>query len=133
MRKIDIKEIPVSFLIIAGIIASIMSFLYYFALKKPYDSIYWLLCLIDFLLFIMNAYRVIACFDLSKVKTVIFSIVTIVGFFVFCVIVVFAFTAGTQIEHTFELFWNVLRVSLFLSPSFILLLPVMVLIAEIMS
>ena len=92
-----------------------------------------MICMIDLLLFTLSAYRVVECFDLTKVKTVIFTIITMIGFFAFCEALVFAFTQGTRFEYTLELFFNVLMVGLFLSPSFILLIPVMIFIAEIMS
>ena len=133
MKKIVLKDIPLPILIIVGILASAVSFVYYFALKNPYQIIFWMICIIDLLLFTLSAYRVIERFDLTKVKTVIFTIITMIGFFAFCEIVVFAFTQGTRFEYTLELFFNVLRVGLFLSPSFILLIPVMIFIAEIMS
>ena len=133
MKKIDLKDIPLSILIIVGILASAISFVYYFVLKNPYQIIFWMICMIDFLLFTLSAYRVIERFDLTKVKTVVFTIIAMIGFFAFCEIVVFLFTEGTRIEYTLELFFNVLRVSLFLSPSFVLLIPVMIFIAEIMS
>ena len=75
MNKIDIKKIPLSTLIIVGILASAISFIYYFALKNPYEFIFWLICIIDFALFALNAYRIIERFDLTKAKTVIFTMV----------------------------------------------------------
>ena len=133
MNKIDIKKIPLSTLIIVGILASAISFIYYFALKNPFQIIFWIICIVDFLLFTLNAYRIIEPFDLTKAKTVIFTIITMVGFFAFCEIVVLAFTQGTRFEYNFELFLNVLRFSLFLSPSLILLLPIIWFIAEVLS
>ena len=133
MNKIDIKKIPLSTLVIVGILASAISFIYYFALKNPFQIIFWIICIVDFLLFTLNAYRIITPFDLTKAKSVIFTIITMVGFFAFCEIVVFAFTDGTSFEYNFELFLNVLRFSLFLSPSLILLLPIIVFIAEVLS
>ena len=133
MKKIDFKNIPLPILIIVGILASAISFTYYFALKNPSENIFWLICIIDFLLFTLNAYRVIEPFDLTKAKTIILTIVTMISFFVFCEVVTFLFTNGTRFEYNIELFFNVLRFSLFLSPSFILLLPVMMFIAEIAS
>ena len=133
MKKIDFKNIPLTILIIVGILASAISFVYYFALKNPYQIVFWLICIIDFLLFALSAYRVIEPFDLTKVKTVIFTVVTMIGFFVFCEVVTFLFTNGTRFEYNLELFFNVLKFSLFLSPSFILLIPVMMFIAEIAS
>ena len=133
MKKVDLKNIPLPILKIMGILASAISFVYYFALKNPYEIIFWLICIIDFGLFTLNAYRMIESFDLTKVKTVIFTIVTMIGFFAFCEVVAFLFTNGTRFEYNLELFFDVLRFSLFLSPSFILLLPVMMFIAEIAS
>ena len=133
MKKIDIKEIPLSTLIIVGILASAISFIYYFALKNPFEIIFWIICIVDFLLFTLNAYRIIEPFDLTKAKTVIFTIITMVGFFAFCEIVVLAFTQETRFEYNFELFLNVLRFSVFLSPSLILLLPIIWFIAEVLS
>ena len=133
MKRIDLKNIPLSTIIIVGVLASAISFVYYFALKNPYEFIFWLICIIDFVLFTLNAYRIIETFDLTKSKTVIFTIITMVGFFAFCEIVVFSFTQGTCFEYDRDLFFNVLRFSLFLSPSLILLLPIIWLIAEILS
>ena len=133
MKKINISEIPLSTIIIAGVLASALSFVYYFALKNPYEIIFWLICIIDFFLFTINAYRMIEPFDLSKAKTIFFTILTMLFFFAFCQAVVWAFTNGTRFEYNLELFFDVLRFSLFLSPSLILLLPVIMFIAEIIS
>ena len=133
MKRIDFKNIPLSTIIIVGVLASAISFIYYFALKNPYEFIFWLICIIDFVLFTLNAYRIIETFDLTKVKIVIFTIITMVGFFAFCEIVVFAFTQGTRFVYDWDLFFNVLRFSLFLSPSLILSLPIIWFIAEILS
>ena len=133
MKRIDFKNIPLSTIIIVGVLASTISFIYYFALKNPYEFIFWLICIIDIVLFTLNAYRIIETFDLSKAKTVIFTIITMGIFFAFCEIVVFSFTQGTRFEYDLDLFFNVLRFSLFLSPSLILLLPIIWFIAEILS
>ena len=133
MKKINIAEIPLSILIIVGVLASSLSFIYYFALKNPYEIIFWLFCIIDFFLFAVNAYRLIEPFELTKTKTIIFTVVAMIFFLVFCQVVAFLFTNGTRFEYNMEMFFNILRFSLFLSPSFILLLPVMMFIAEIAS
>ena len=131
MKKINIAEIPLSILIIVGVLAS--SLIYYFALKNPYEIIFWLICVIDFFLFAVNAYRLIEPFELTKTKTIIFTVVAMIFFLVFCQVVAFLFTNGTRFEYNMEMFFNILRFSLFLSPSFILLLPVIKFIAEIAS
>ena len=133
MKKIDFNNIPLPILVIVGIVASTVSLVYYFALKNPSQIVFGLICIIDFLLFALSAYRVIERFGLTKVKTVVFVFITMIGFFVFCEFVVFAFTVGTSIEYTFELFTSTFRVAWFLSPSFILLIPIMVFVAEIIS
>ena len=120
-------------IIIVGVLASAISFIYYFELKNPYEFIFWLICIIDFVLFTLNAYRIIETFDLTKAKTVIFTIITMVSFFAFCEIVVFSFTQGTSFVYDWNLFFNVLRFILFLSPSLILLLPIIWFIAEVLS
>ena len=119
--------------LIIGVLASVTSFIYYYILINPYETILWMLYVVDFLLFIVSAYRVIYNYDLSKAKTVLFTTVTMIGFFAFCEFVVFVFAYGTSIKYTIDLFFNVLRVSLFLSPSFVLLIPVMLFIAEVIS
>ena len=131
MKKINIAEIPLSILIIVGVLAS--SLIYYFALKNPYEIIFWLICVIDFFLFAVNAYRLIEPFELTKTKTIIFTVVAMICFLVFCQVIAFWFTNGTRFEYNMEMFFNILRFSLFLSPSFILLLPVIKFIAEIAS
>ena len=55
MKRIDFKNIPLSTIIIVGLFASAISFIYYFALKNPYEFIFWLICIIDFVLFTLNA------------------------------------------------------------------------------
>ena len=87
MKKVDLKNIPLPTLIIVGIVASTISFVYYFALKNPYQIVFWLICIIDFLLFTLSAYRVIEPFDLTKSKTVIFTVVTMIVFFAFCEVI----------------------------------------------
>lgn len=133
MKKINISEIPLSTLKIVGVLASALSFIYYFALKNPYEIIFWFICIVDFFLFTINVYRMIWLFDLTKAKTVFFTILTMLFFFAFCQAVVLFFTDGTRFEYNLDLFFDVLRFSLFLSPSFILLLPVMMFVAEIIG
>ena len=131
MKNFDINEIPLSTIKIVGVLASVVSFVYYFVLNNPYEFVFWLICIIDFFLFTLNAYRIIEVFDLTKIKTVVFTVAIIIGFFAFCEIIVFLFTSGTRFEYNLELFFDVLRFSLFLSPSLILLLPVIIFIAKI--
>ena len=133
MEENWLLRVRLSVLIIIGVVASAVSFVYYFVLKNPYEFLLWMIYIVDFLLFIVNAYRIINIFDLRRIVKIILTIVTMIFFLVFCQVVVFLFVDGTSIPYTKDLFLNVLRVSLFLSPSLILLIPVMMLIAEIAS
>ena len=133
MRENWFSRINLIILIVIGVFVSAISFVYYFVLKNPYDFLLWMIYIVDFLLFIVNAYRIIDVFDLTRIVKIILIIVTMIFFLVFCQVVVFLFVDGTSIPYTKELFFNVLRVSLFLSPSLILLIPVMAFIAEIAS
>lgn len=133
MKDNWLSKIDLLILVIVGLLASVISFVYYFVMKNPYEILLWMIYIIDFVLFLASAYRAISVFDLSKAKTIFFTIVTMIGFFAFCEIVVFVFTCDTSIKHTMELFFNVFRVSWFLSPSFILLIPVIWFIGEVMA
>lgn len=120
-------------LILAGAVASGISFLYYYALKNPSVMLLWLLYAVDIILFVISAYHVVASFEMSRFKTVTFTVVAVVGFFIFCVIVFIALTSDSDFEYTDAMFREVIRIGVFLSPSFILLIPVMWLVAEIIS
>ena len=133
MRENWFSRINLIILIVIGVFVSAISFVYYFVLKNPYDFLLWMIYIVDCLLFIVNAYRIIDGFDLTRIVKIILTIVTMIFFLVFCQVVVFLFVDGTSIPYTKDLFFNVLRVSLFLSPSLILLIPVMAFIAEIAS
>ena len=133
MEENWLLRVRLSVLIIIGVVASAVSFVYYFVLKNPYEFLLWMIYVVDFLLFVVNAYRIINIFDLRRIVKIILTIATMIFFLVFCQVVVFLFVDGTSIPYTKDLFLNVLRVSLFLSPSLILLIPVMMLIAEIAS
>ena len=133
MRENWFSRINLIILIVIGVFVSAISFVYYFVLKNPYDFLLWMIYIVDCLLFIVNAYRIIDGFDLTRIVKIILTIVTMIFFLVFCQVVVFLFVDGTSIPYSKDLFFNVLRVSLFLSPSLILLIPVMAFIAEIAS
>ncbi len=112
------------------VFASIVSLVYYFALKNPCEIILWVIYIVDFLLFALSAYRFVSKNNLTKVKTIIFTVITMMAFLFFWQIVMLAYT---DFEYTINMFFKVLRFSLFLSPSLILLIPVMEFIGEIIS
>ena len=133
MKRIHTKEMPLSIMVIIGILASALSIVYYFVFNNPNETVYRMLCAIDLLLFTLNSYRLIERYDLTRTKSIIFTVLTMLFFIVFFEFIVFAFTASLNIKHTFDLFSSSLRIALFLSPSIILLLPIMVFIAEIIG
>ena len=133
MKRIHAKELPLSIIVIVGILASAISFVYYFVFDNPYEVIYRIICIVDLLLFTLSAYRLVERFDMTRNKSIIFTALTMLFFIAFFEIIVFAFTASLNIKHTFDLFSSSLRIALFLSPSIILLLPIMVFIAEIIG
>lgn len=128
MKKLERKEMII--LIIIGLIASIISFLYYFLFKNPSNIFLLIICVIDLVLFFINAFKLILAFDKGKLKTILISIAVMLVFFLFIEIVVLAFSFGTSITYDFNLFLNVLLVSIFSSPSFIILLPIIWFVAE---
>ena len=134
MKRIDLKEIPLSLLCVIGILATAMSFVYYFVLKNPYPIILWTISLIDLLLFTVSAYRVaVNSFDLVRTKALIVTFTIMIFFLAFCEAVVLLFTVGSDVAFSFKLFTDTLRVALFLSPSLILLIPVIYLVAVILG
>lgn len=128
MKKLERKEMII--LIIIGLIASTISFLYYFLFKNPSNIFLLIICVIDLVLFFINAFKLTLAFDKGKLKTILISIAFMLVFFLFIEIVVLAFSFGTSITYDFNLFFNVLLVSIFSSPSFIILLPIIWFVAE---
>lgn len=128
MKKIERKEMII--LIIIGLIASTISFLYYFLFKNPSNIFLIIICAIDLVLFFINAFKLTLAFDKGKLKTILISIAVMLVFFLFIEIVVLVFSSGTSITYDFNLFLNVLLVSIFASPSFIILLPIIWFVAE---
>ena len=129
MKDFSLLKIKTSTLKIVGVLASVISFVYCFVLKNPYDVVLWMICIIDFLLFTLSTYRMNDNSNRSKAKKIIFTILTMIEFFAFWQA---AFAAATR-SYSFEVFFSAFLVSLFLSPSFILLLPVMGVIADALT
>jgi len=129
MKNFSLSKIKTSTLMIVGVLASAISFIYYFVLKNPYDVVLWMICTIDFLFFTLSAYRMNDNSNRSKAKKSVFTILRMIGFFVFWQA---AFAAATR-SYSLELFFGAFLISLFLSPAFILLLPVMEFIANVLT
>ena len=104
MRENWFSRINLIILIVIGVFVSAISFVYYFVLKNPYDFLLWMIYIVDCLLFIVNAYRIIDGFDLTRIVKIILTIVTMIFFLVFCQVVVFLFVDGTSIPYSKDLF-----------------------------
>ena len=121
-------------LIIVGLIATIFSYVYYFVLENPKNSILIIICAIDLIIFFLNAYVFALCFNKSKIMTIIISVAIMIGFvLLFELFVIFASVGSDKIIFTWDLFYKVFLVALFASPSLILLLPVLWFVCEVLS
>ena len=133
MKKINVNEIPISLIVFLGILASALSFVYYFVLHHPYESVYWLICIIDLSLFILNAYRLGEPIVSTKVGALLSTSIAMLAFFVFCeVAAIWLFDLNFN-EITLEQVFGVFRIVLFLSPCLILLIPLIRFLCEVMS
>ena len=130
-KTLSKKEILL--LIIIGLIATTISFIYYFVLKNPFKLVLYFILIIDLVLFFINVYKLSLSFNKSKLKTILISILIMLGYFIFIEIMVFAFTLKISELHSLELFNNVFIVSTFLSPCFIILLPIIWFVAEVLG
>ena len=121
-------------LIIVGLIATIFSYVYYFILENPKNSILIIICAIDLIIFFLNAYVFALCFNKSKIMTIIISVAIMIGFVLFFeLFVILASVGSDKIIFTWDLFCKVFLVALFASPSLILLLPVLWFVCEVLS
>ena len=121
-------------LIIVGLLATIFSYVYYFVLENPKNSILIIICAIDSIIFFLNAYVVALCFNKSKIMTIIISVALMIGFVLFFeLFVILASVGSDKIIFTWDLFCKVYLVALFASPSLILLLPVLWFVCEVLS
>lgn len=130
-KTLSKKEILL--LIIIGLIATTISFIYYFVFKNPFKLVLYFILIIDLVLFFINVYRLSLSFNKSKLKTILISILIMLGYFIFLEIMVFAFTLKNTELHSLELFNSVFIVSTFLSPCFIILLPIIWFVAEVLG
>ena len=129
-----IKSLKELILIIVGLIATIFSYVYYFILENPKNSILIIICAIDLIIFFLNAYVFALCFNKSKIMTIIISVAIMIGFVLFFeLFVILASVGSDKIIFTWDLFCKVFLVALFASPSLILLLPVLWFVCEVLS
>ena len=125
----DVTRKEMVTLIIIGVILSTISFLYYFLLGNPIKEVLYVLCAIDLILFFINAYNMALIEQKNRITTIIIALLIMIAFFAFFELVVLCASNNT---FTFDmnLFLNVLLVGIFLSPSIIILLPVIYLVAQ---
>ena len=106
---------------------------HYYVFKNPFKLVLYFILIIDLVLFFMNVYRLSLSFNKSKLKTILISILIMLGYFVFVEIMVFSFTSTNTELHSLHLFNNVFIISTFLSPCFIILLPIIWFVDEVLG
>lgn len=119
--------------IIVGLIANAISFIYYYSFKSHNEIVLLLISIIDISLFFRSSYIIVSTLDKKKITTVLFSILLMIGYFAFSELIVLLFSFGTSINFTLDLAKEVYMVTLFASPSIIILVPVIWFIAECLS
>lgn len=121
-------------LIITGLIATIFSYLYYFAFQNPNNIIFIIICTIDLVIFFINAYIIASNDNKFRIRTIIIALAIMIGFvLIFELVTAFAIIDSEKITFTWDLFYEVFLVALFASPSLILLLPVIWFVCEVLS
>ena len=121
-------------LIITGLIATIFSYLYYFAFQNPNNIIFIIICTIDLVIFFINAYIIASNGNKFRIRTIIIALAIMIGFvLIFELVTAFAIIDSEKITFTWDLFYEVFLVALFASPSLILLLPVIWFVCEVLS
>ena len=121
-------------LIITGLIATIFSYLYYFAFQNPNNIIFIIICTIDLVIFFINAYIIASNDNKFRIRTIIIALAIMIGFvLIFELVTAFAIIDSEKITFTWDLIYEVFLVALFASPSLILLLPVIWFVCEVLS
>ena len=126
-----LKTKKVITLIILGLIATIFSLIYYFSFNNPNNILLIIICIIDFVLFFLNSLIIALCFDKSKILTIIITIGIMIGLVLLFEFIVLAATFNSEkLVFSLDLFYKVLLVALFVSPSLIVLMPVLYIVCE---
>lgn len=121
-------------LIITGLIATIFSYLYYFAFQNPNNIIFIIICTIDLVIFFINAFIIASNDNKFRIRTIIIALAIMIGFvLIFELVTALAIIDSEKITFTWDLFYEVFLVALFASPSLILLLPVIWFVCEVLS
>ena len=126
MKKF-VKELSygkkVLILSIVGGFFTAFSFVYYYAFDNPNNILLFVILFIDLVLFYFNCLLLVNTLTFSKIKIIIFPFVIMISFLIVGELLVFIFTLETQVTHSFSMFIEVLKVLIFVSPMFIVLLP----------
>ena len=112
--------------IVIGLLLSTISFVYYYAFKNVDETLITILMVIDIM------YCILECFSVftndsdplkGKIKRTIIAVS--LYFIVFLVICIFPFLTSETRSLTISIFTEIVKISLFLSPSIVILYPVM--------
>ena len=117
-------------LIIVGLIATVFSFVYYFALKCPNDVVFEIICTTDLALFFVNMFWLALFYKKIKKGRAWCAVMFMLIYFGLFQLLGILLAWGEA--YSIERFKNAFFVSLFLSPSIMIVLPVLGLIFEYM-
>lgn len=136
MKKF-VKELSygkkVLILSIVGAFFTAFSFVYYYAFDNPNNILLCVILFIDLVLFYFNCLLLVNTLTFSKIKIIIFPFLIMISFLILGELLVFIFTLETQVTHSFNMFIEVLKVLIFVSPMFIVLFPLIWFACECLS
>ncbi len=112
--------------IVIGLLLSTISFVYYYAFKNVDETLIAILMVIDIIYCIFECFSVFTNdSDPLKGKIIRTIIAVSLYFIVFLVICIFPFLISETRSLTMSIFTEIVKISLFLSPSIVILYPVM--------
>ena len=117
------RKLEITTLAIIGVIASVMSFLYFYKLNNPSNIILYIILVVDLLLFFLSLYKLLMKPDNTKKWTALVSFLIIIGYLAFVQIAIYIYAIKNGSVYDFYAFFYFLSLSLFIAPSVIALLP----------
>ena len=121
MNKI-LENKSVIVLVIIGLFFTIFSFVYYYLLNNPINVLLYIICAIDIVLFSINAYVLSKFFNLSNINALMLSLLIVLGYFVLILFCAYLYANSINYNFTIMLVNKIMMISLFLSPSIIILI-----------
>lgn len=115
-------------IIVTGILLSIFSFLFYNISKSNNKYMLFVIYVIDMAFCLFESYILASSYEKSVIKTLLISFLFIVAYFSVFIIIYVLITTNSNQTFTIEEFFNIIRVALFLSPSIMVILPLIMLI-----